>query len=855
MISEMRSYSLILIFFLLISSFFIINSNAEETEGGEIEPGKGVFNIIGDEDLLDHASENGWTGSGNKSDPIRIENLSIEYPDGSLGINISETTLHLMIANCNFSELKGPPGILPGNPAALVIDGSKNIIVDNCSMKCERGFPVYIKNCEGIGISGTRMYSEGPFHMVYIYDSKNISLEGSTIESNLNSDGFLVEVGENCSIENCTLKGLNYGVTLYSARKGRVADNDISSLNFTGIRLIYTEEVSIINNTMEGIEEIDSHEDNSLGMFLVYLDDCEISGNRILCNSGISVNSCTRLEIHENLITTEGLNIDMNTCEGMNLNNNELNGKGLYIVECGIGIDLSGSSLNGGEIFYRFGQNLEGVTIPPDSTQVILDSVENADLSDLNFDGIDFPVILEESSRIDISDCKMNGCETGIFAWLCDNLTVTDTRISTSIHGIQFFDVDDSLLSRSHLQSNVFTFVLSGSARNRIEDSTLVSDGKGIDINNCKGTQVIGNEIEGKPAVNLIRSLDVRIEDNEFTGGRIRFGPNIDFERISSPQGNTQNGNPIHYFFNDLSTSAISEDGIYFFFYNIREKVISEVNADHEIVFMECSDLSILNFTVKGNEGSLKFDLCERVEIVNLVIDEGPGLLIDRSNRISIMDSRITNCSQGIEVNQSGNIIVSRCNISFNNGEGISFLNTTYESTISYSWIGYNKGNGIEIVSSDGNSIIWNDLVSNVGYGVSISYSIETRVNSNHFVNNNGLFEGFDPERSQAYSMHEENYFFVNDPETRRGNYWSDYNDPELDNDGDGFIDVPYMIESEEGNEDVFPSVKRFDYIEVEGRYSIGGDDWILIISTGTVILLLVTAIFFTILISGWLRR
>lgn len=59
----------------------------------------------------------------------------------------------------------------------------------------------------------------------------------------------------------------------------------------------------------------------------------------------------------------------------------------------------------------------------------------------------------------------------------------------------------------------------------------------------------------------------------------------------------------------------------------------------------------------------------------------------------------------------------------------------------------------------------------------------------------------------QSYDNGDTNQWY--NPGLQEGNYWTDYNGPDLD--GDGVGENPYQIEGNGGNEDLYPLIKPYN--------------------------------------------
>jgi parallel beta-helix repeat protein len=114
-----------------------------------------------------------------------------------------------------------------------------------------------------------------------------------------------------------------------------------------------------------------------------------------------------------------------------------------------------------------------------------------------------------------------------------------------------------------------------------------------------------------------------------------------------------------------------------------------------------------------------------------------------------------------------------------------------------------NYVDGIYLYYSNGNRISYNTLFNNKRYGVYISqYSIYSIIHHNNFIDNHGSNLTFNSTHIQALANTTADYW--NDT-YGNGNYWSDWKSP--DNDSNGIVDEPYILDGTAGAKDFFPLV------------------------------------------------
>jgi parallel beta-helix repeat protein len=189
-------------------------------------------------------------------------------------------------------------------------------------------------------------------------------------------------------------------------------------------------------------------------------------------------------------------------------------------------------------------------------------------------------------------------------------------------------------------------------------------------------------------------------------------------------------------------------------------------------------------------------------------ISNASGIYLYGINNI-VSDNFITTSGYiGISLEDSFNTISNNI-ITGNSGSAIYIkwfcdFNKIFYNTIS------NNGFGIYLEASNNNVISNNNIIGNSGYGLGVysSYfpgqdphdpgyyvpSNNNQVYHNNFFNNN-------PSWKQAFNDNGINQFNA----TSQGNYWSDWTSP--DNDHNGIVDNPYVIDGGHGMNDYYPLI------------------------------------------------
>jgi len=206
-----------------------------------------AIRIDSDIDLRNLASTNGWNGSGSQSDPFIIENLTINDPSSNDCLYIGNTTDHLMIRNCSFTNLStGLIGTFAGS-SGINLYNSHNVNITNTNCSSNRIQGIKVQYCDNINITGNYCYDNQDG--IFVYYSSKIRIEDNRIEDHSGKGIYILNLAKftvinNNSIENNFI-GIksgsdytiitnntsiqdDYGIYLSGSSSSRIESNDIS---------------------------------------------------------------------------------------------------------------------------------------------------------------------------------------------------------------------------------------------------------------------------------------------------------------------------------------------------------------------------------------------------------------------------------------------------------------------------------------------------------------------------------------------------------------------------------------------------------------------------------------------------
>ena len=177
--------------------------------------------------------------------------------------------------------------------------------------------------------------------------------------------------------------------------------------------------------------------------------------------------------------------------------------------------------------------------------------------------------------------------------------------------------------------------------------------------------------------------------------------------------------------------------------------------------------------------------------------------------------SLISNCTSnynakyGMFIQSGGLATIRNSNICNNEESGIIIFASKW-NVIMNCTISYNNHSGLSLTGhSDYNNITNNTFIKNNHYGIKAESSSNGKFYENKFYyNNNGKIQGYN--RGGSPWSH-----------NGRGNFWSDWIQPDSNN--DGIVDFPYLIDGDSNTYDYFP----LTYLESEDTDKDGYMDYL----------------------------
>ena len=462
-------------------------------------------------------------------------------------------------------------------------------------------------------------------------------------------------------------------------------------------------------------------------------------------------------------------------------------------------------TLDGHTIFVEQGKYYEHLIVNK-SLSLIGEDISTT-IIDGNFTGI--PVTIA-ASHVNITDFTVQEAWFGTW-YVFDGYTIYLTP-GTSHSNINHNIIANNLLvgiladSSSHniisdnvIRNNIYGVNLISSNNNMIFNNNLENCTVGIGVSNCTENLVYDNIVSnGEYGITLVSSQRNRLYNNSMTGNLYNFQMNLwglgdlsrsDFNN-SIEMSNLVDGKHICYL-QDAKDIVVNPELNVGIIYAIGSENITvrDLNLSKNgigVYLWDTRDSTIENVTVSGDERAVDLTLCMNVTVRNCTFvnyDVGDGIYVNSSSMCNIARNEIRyNSGFGIEMENSSNINIER--------------------NIIARALWQNPLDGIKIVNGGNNSIFGNSITG-ISNNVFLYFSSGNRLYHNNFDGNLSMFLWNATQNIWDNGL--------------EGNYWTDYNGTDANQDGIG--DTEYILL--DGSIDHHPLMGKFYSFKTDLDYDV----------------------------------
>ena len=352
-----------------------------------------------------------------------------------------------------------------------------------------------------------------------------------------------------------------------------------------------------------------------------------------------------------------------------------------------------------------------------------------------------------------------------------NHCNITNNLITDNQEGIFFFKSSDNIISKNDIANDGMGLNFAVSTYNNISENNITNNNVGIMVQSSSNANIISrNNIDSNNGYGFYLGGS---DDNELIENSIT--QNYYGVYLTESADNTLVGNEMT---NNTYSFGVSSTSLSNFINNIGTS--NEVNG-RPIYYL----VNARNEKVPSNAGFVGVINSENITLSGMkLVNNLQGVLFAYTTHSSIENVTVSNNMHGINLCYSDENIISGNIIEENKiphpiGVGISLL-FSHMNVITRNFMS-NNDVGIYLVSSANNTVYHNNLINN-------TYQAYAE-NSSETIWDNGYPSG--------------------------GNYWSDYNGTDADQDGIG--NTPYEID--ENNQDNYPLMGMFSDFKATSEY------------------------------------
>jgi parallel beta-helix repeat protein len=589
----------------------------------------------------------GWSGAGTENDPYTLANVNLEL--NRTVIRLANTDAFFLIENVTISS-----GYYEGyiEIEGIALNNVRNGIIRNVEIR-DKNTGISLHSSSNVAIHNTTyrdvstsiefyqssncILRESNLTSVTISDSENISIS----ESSFHDGGIYVYYSNNLTVSNCYFKGFQYyygsdGIYVTNSLNVEISD---SKLEEHGRAISISNTVGILVNNCR-------IEDSYTAISFAGNRNCSVTDVDIW-NSGFSIYSANKSVTNYQF---SNLTIDNNPVEYFGgIENQSINGTEYSYIILQFARNI--------EIFNEIGMNVSSGLYILQSENV---SVRKVQLKELN---------LESSNQIHFSNTTISE-----YSWISSSKDVS--LLTSQLGHMHTTENTDLSITNCHVQS-----LSIGNSYNVTIESTVISAIEEI-------------------ALHIWDSEQILVKDTLLVGTGMQLDGSRPIEFYHKFSNVSVNGKPLGYFVG-LENSTITPDEY--------GQVIVVVSTDVVIESGEMRGVS--------NAVTIAYSTYINVNTLFLVDVSGFGIRVIESENINFLDITIFNGDLGIYVDTSYTVSITNCSFA-TNGLGLNIFNSGNVIITGNSIIG---GSGIEIMDSD-IIIVSENSIATEYVGISLYY-------------------------------------------------------------------------------------------------------------------------------------
>lgn len=660
----------------------------------------------------------------------------------------------------------------------------------------------------------------------------NITSNGLTLDGNFHKitgsgTGYGIQANSRGSLtlKNLTIENFSMGIYLYNSTGNTVKNNTVKNNTHSAVYLYYRSKNNLItNNTLSnnayfGLNIVNQSENN------------QITNNHIFSNSssGINLNASLNQLSGNEIYNNKDSGILVNNAHSQTIANNEI------YENMNSGIYLKASSSNILQNNYLSENSSQDLYLETTSdgncNQTLINNLGSGGNpigfinSSGNYNGGNYSqLILCNADHTYLSNVTISGSVTiknnGLYLLRTDGTTLSDIISQNNKYGAYFhYSTNNQVLTGSGLTANLTGLYLNYSDNNSLSNQTIADNEDGIVLNYSKNIILANNLVSNnlKNGIALLHSDYSSLNDNliENNASATTFDNDYYGLIIEDSQGLVLRNNRMRenfynfgmfswndqYFNNDIDISNLAEGKPILIYINTSGQTIDGSTLEAAAVYcINCLDVSIKNFNFNHQFAGVYLRKSRNCLVENVRVDSSYiGVYGQYSQRNTIKSSIFDNSRYGILFSPFGGCSEGTCksNIVRDNSLTNNYYGFYFNADLTTVLNNLFEGNEIGANVYGPNSLIRNNSFKNNKTGLLARVFADNQIYNNNFINNLTQVN-FQPPSP-----------ILNKSAPTGGNYWSDWDTPDSNN--DGFVDFPYAYDAL--IQDAFPWTKESGWL------------------------------------------
>ncbi|MBD3408134.1 MAG: hypothetical protein GF411_18580 [Candidatus Lokiarchaeota archaeon] len=720
---------------LAVTSTFTTSNNRYE-RNSSISYSLAAGTRLGPDDMTDHVPilingtqdfvDQGWPGAGTSGNPYLIAGLNISWGIGEIGIHILNTTAYFTIRDCLVVQDSSIQGIFLENTTHGIIEYTtvessqkgvscyfaNNTEIVNCDISASSSIAIELVQCVDSIVGTSKIFSDDSVGIL-VNQCPNFQSTGNNVLVN-QVGNYAVYINQS---NNTIYTGGSITLGGYNMRIDQSHFIDITNVKFYdgdvfGLYCSLVDDINLNNLYFEGA---------SFSLLMDSCNDVEITDVTLEdCTYGIYIATCNNLYISNYVANDIGIfGFYLEDIYEYNIENVDIDmvssDMGIYgeNIYNGTFSDILLNDIGNEGIYFSMGENLtitNAQITDIDSYGVYLVNFDDVTLQDIHIESTtDTALYIDATDNLEVNSGSIRYSEsTALYVDSGVNVTISNYVFDRNYEGVYATDCTNIEITNNEISKTQYT---------------------AMSISSCTNAFVEGNTIDqaGQDGIAQNYGDDITIQDNVMTDAGFRFTmyTSISYYEITFT-GNTVNGLPVYYGFNESSDTIDANNYGQIIMINCTDMLALDGSYDSisaPIQLFHCTDIHVYYTQITNAHYGIIGYQTDEFKLLDASISGGGirGIYLRYCDNADILDTAVsgykdTSNSYGIHLYYSDSAKIDDCEL-YHNYRAI-YMQYSDNTIINNSKILDHQSYGIWGWYDSDYTIIENSVIMNASWGI-----------------------------------------------------------------------------------------------------------------------------------------